>query len=145
MERRSEHPRLSRRHRRRTPTERDPHTLTGDALGAIDVIANQANANTITSGGVAEFDGIADPTVALQGSGTADAPPLVLYLDATGRQNVRVQFNARDIDGSADNATQQLNVQYRIGETGTWTNVTGRLFRGRDDRRRPRLRSPPST
>ena len=66
--------------------------------------------------------------MALQGSGTADAPSLVLYLDATGRQNVRVQFNVRDIDGSADNATQQLNVQYRIGESGAWTNVTGGYF-----------------
>lgn len=42
-----------------------------------------------------------------------------MYLDATGRQNARVQFNARDLDGSADNAIQQLNVQYRIGETDT--------------------------
>src|SRR4029450_5051823 len=80
------------------------------------------------SGGVAEFDGIANPTIALQGSGTADAPYLILYLDATNRQDVRVQFNARDIDGTADNATQQLNVQYRIGETGPWTNVPGGYF-----------------
>jgi predicted extracellular nuclease/2',3'-cyclic-nucleotide 2'-phosphodiesterase (5'-nucleotidase family) len=108
-----------------SPTDVDPRTLTGEALGAIDIIANQATPNSNTTGGVAEFDGIADPTVALQGSGTADAPSLVLHLDATGRENVRVQFNARDIDGSGDNAPQQLNVQYRIGETGTWTNVPG--------------------
>ena len=93
----------------------------------LDVIANQNN-TTLATGGVAEFDGIANPTIALQGSGTADAPHLVMYLDATGRQNVRVQFNARDLDGSADNAIQQLNVQYRIGETGAWTNVPGGYF-----------------
>ena len=100
----------------------DPRTLTGAALGAVDVSANQVNPNTFTAGGVAEF-AIADPTVALQGSGTADAPSLVLYLDATGRQDVRVQFNARDIDGSTDDAHQQLNVQYRIGSSApgpTW-------------------------
>ncbi|WP_296342797.1 choice-of-anchor I family protein [Reyranella sp.] len=107
-----------------SPTGVDPRTLTGAALGAIDVIANQSNPNTLTSGGVAEFE-ITDPTVALNGSGTADAPSLVLYLDASGRQDVRVQFNARDVDGSTDDAQQQVNVQYRIGSSGAWTNVPG--------------------
>src|SRR5215470_14319094 len=110
-----------------TATGADPRTLTGDSSVAndLDVIANQSN-TSITNGGVAEFDGIANPTIALQGSGTADVPHLVLYLDATGRQNVRVQFNARDIDATAnEDAIQQINVQYRIGETGTWTNVPG--------------------
>ena len=71
---------------------------------------------------MAEF-ALADPTVALQGSGTADAPHLVMYLNATGRQNVVVSFLARDIDGSTDNAVQPIAVQYRLGETGAWTNV----------------------
>lgn len=105
-----------------SPTGSDPQSLTGEALGVLDVNANQTNPNAFTTGGVAEFE-IADPTVALNGSGTADAPSLVLYLDATGREDLRVQFNARDLDGSADNAQQQIAVQYRIGETGTWTNV----------------------
>ncbi len=105
----------------------DPRTLTAAALGALDVNGNETNPNTFTTGGVAEFE-IADPTVALAGSGTADAPSLVLYLDATGRQDVRVQFNARDIDGSADNAAQQLAVQYRIGDTGDWINVPDGYF-----------------
>ncbi|MFM9941140.1 MAG: ExeM/NucH family extracellular endonuclease [Hyphomicrobiaceae bacterium] len=103
-------------------TAADPQTLLTDGTVAIDVIANQTTPNTNTSGGVAEF-AITDPVVALQGSGTADAPSLVLHLDATGRQDVRVRFNARDIDASADNALQQIAVQYRLGETGTWTNV----------------------
>src|SRR5215468_11459748 len=95
----------------------DPANVTGDSTVAndLDVIANQSN-TAITNGGVAEFDGIANGTIALQGSGTADAPYLVLYLDASGRQDIRLQFNARDIDATADNAIQQLNVQYRLGE-----------------------------
>ena len=109
------------------PTDVDARTRTQAASGALDVIANQANPDTLNNGGVAEF-AIANPTVALQGSGTADAPSLVLYLDATGRQNVRVQFNARDIDGAIDNAAQQIVVQYRISETGDWTNVPGGYF-----------------
>ena len=108
-------------------TNVDPRTLTADASGAVDVIANQTTPNTNTSGGVAEF-AITDPTVALQGSGTADAPSLILYLDASARESVRVQFNIRDVDGSADNAAQQLNVQYRIGASGAWTNVGGGYF-----------------
>lgn len=106
-----------------SPTGVNPTTLTGAALGDADVIANQTNPNTATAGGVAEFV-IADPTVALNGSGTADAPSLVLYMDASGRSNVRLQFDARDIDGSVDNANQQLAVQYRLG-SGTWTNAPG--------------------
>lgn len=104
-------------------TNVDPRTLTAADLGAVDVIANQTS-TTISNGGVAEFE-IANPAIAFQGSGTADAPSLVLHLDATGRESVRVQFNAIDLDGSADDAAQQINVQYRIGETGTWTNVDG--------------------
>ncbi len=100
----------------------DPRSLTGAATGVLDVIANQT-ATTITNGGVAEF-ALADPTVALQGSGTADAPGLVLYLDATGRQDVRLQFNARDIDLN-DDAVQPIAIQYRLGDSAGWSNVTG--------------------
>ncbi len=107
-----------------SPTGVDPRMLTGAAVGALDVIANQTNPGTLTNGGVAEF-AITDPVVALNGSGTADAPSLVLYLDATGRQDVRIQLNVRDLDGSADDAAQQVAVQYRVGGAGTWTNVPG--------------------
>lgn len=102
----------------------NPGTATADSAVAndLDVIANQTTPNTVTTGGVAEFQ-IADPTIALQGSGTADAPHLVMYLNATGRQNIVVSFNARDIDGSTDNAVQPIAVQYRIGESGAWTNL----------------------
>ena len=57
-------------------TGTDPQTiLADDSPGVVDVIANQTNPNTLTSGGVAEFE-ISDPVVAYQGSGTADAPYL---------------------------------------------------------------------
>ena len=106
-------------------TGTDARTLltTSAAVNDLDAIANQTNPNTLTTGGVAEFDGVANPTVALQGSGTADAPHLVVYLNTTGQSNVRVAYNARDIDGSVDNAIQQINTQYRIGSTGDFINV----------------------
>jgi predicted extracellular nuclease len=104
-------------------TSTNPGTLTANDTGrVVNVLHNQANPNTNTTGGIGEFQ-IADPTIALQGSGTADAPYLVLHLDATGREDVVLTFRARDIDGSGDNAVQQIAVQYRIGDTGTWTNL----------------------
>src|SRR5437868_5830377 len=99
----------------------DLRTLTGDGTVVVNVLANQTNPNTLATGGVAEF-AIANPTIALNGSGTADAPYVVLYMDATGRKNVHLELDVRDLDASIDNATQQFNIQYRIGESGAWTN-----------------------
>ena len=102
----------------------DPRTITGSGTPVVDVNANQTNPNTYTTGGVTEFQ-LANPVVALQGSGTARAPYLAFYLDATGRQNVTVSLNLRDIDGSADNAVQPIEVQYRLSDTAAWVNVPG--------------------
>ena len=102
-------------------TGTNPQTVTGTST-VIDVNVNLTNPNTFTTGGVAEFD-IANPTVALAGSGTAKAPYLAFYLDASGRENVVFSFTARDLDGSGDNAMQQIAVQYRIGDSGTWINL----------------------
>lgn len=107
-----------------SPTGVDPRTLTGAATGEVDVIVNQANPNTLTNGGVAEFQ-LADATIALNGSGTADAPSIVLFLDAAGRENITLSVDVRDLDGSTDNAVQPLAVQYRTSETGAWVNVPG--------------------
>jgi uncharacterized protein len=104
-----------------SPSGRDPSLVTGDS-GVVNVIANQTNPNTLTSGGIAEFQ-IADPVVALQGSGTAQAPGLVLYLDASGRQDLHFSVDLRDIDGSNDNSLQKIAVQYRLGDSGSWTNL----------------------
>lgn len=106
-----------------SPTGVDPQTYLAASLGAIDVIANQTNPNTLAAGGVAEFDTLPDPTVALQGSGTADTPGLVLFFDATGRTNIQISYNVRDIDGSTDNAIQQVALHYRVGGSGDFINV----------------------
>lgn len=108
-----------------TGTGADPQTLTGTSSVSndVDVIANQSNPNTLTSGGVAEFDGIANPTIALQGSGTADAPNIILHLDTRGRTGVAISANLRDLDGSGDNAAQSVALQYRVGESGGFTNI----------------------
>lgn len=103
-------------------TGADPRTITAhDSARVVDVNHNQTT-GAFTTGGVTEFE-LADPTIGLAGSGTARAPYLVLHMDATGRENLELTFRLRDLDGSGDNAVQQINVQYRIGDTGAWTNV----------------------
>jgi len=101
----------------------DPQTVLADGSGTpVNVLVNNMNPNTLTTGGVAEFH-IADPVVALQGSGTADAPHLVFALDTTGFTTITVSYLLRDIDGSADNSVQPVALQYRVGSTGSFTNV----------------------
>ena len=100
----------------------DPQTvLVDDAAGVIDVIANQTN-TSITNGGVAEFH-IADPVVALQGSGSANAPYLRIHLDTRGASGIQVSYRLRDVDASADDAVQQVALHYRVGGTGDFINV----------------------
>jgi hypothetical protein len=103
----------------------DPRTILVDGSATpVSVIANQTNPDTFTTGGVIEFE-IANPTIALNGSGTADVPHIVIHLNTTGFSNVQFACVVRDIDGSSDNAVQQVDVQYRVGGTGNYTSVPG--------------------
>jgi methionine-rich copper-binding protein CopC len=101
-------------------TGTDPQTVLVDG-SSVDVIADQTDP-ALSQGGVAEF-GIANPVVALQGTSSADAPNVVIALNTVGQSNVYVSFVLRDIDGTTDNAVQPVAVQYRVGATGTYTNL----------------------
>ncbi len=114
-----------------TVTGTDPQTLltTSALAGDLTVLANQA-VTTATNGDVAEFHTTSqsggpglDPTIALQGSGTADAPYLLIYLDTTGRTSVSISYHLRDIDCTTDNSVQAVALQYRVGNSGNFTNV----------------------
>ncbi len=105
-----------------TPVDVDPQTLISDYPSvAVDVIANQTSV-LINNGGVAEFH-LANPTIALQGSGSADAPYIKIFLNTTGVNKVRVSYNVRDIDSNTDNAVQQVALHYRVGSSGDFTNL----------------------
>lgn len=107
-----------------TPTGVDPRTLlTPFATNTVDVIANQTNVG-ITNGGVAEFE-LGSPTIALNGSGAADAPHIVIHLNTTNRRNIQFSCLIRDIDDTTDNAIQQVDIQWRAGGTGSWASVPG--------------------
>lgn len=105
----------------------NPQTILADGSGTpLMVLANQTDPNTLLTGGVAEFDGIANPTVALQGSDTASAPHLTIRLNFGGcpvNKFITVGYKVRDIESSADNALSQVALQYRRGTSGNYTNV----------------------
>ena len=102
----------------------NPQTITADGASTPQsVLANQKNPNSLRTGGVAEFDGIPNPTVALKGSATASAPMLVLNLDTTGKQNIAVGYKLRDLDGSANNAVQPVALQYRTATNTAFVDV----------------------
>lgn len=93
----------------------NPQTITADGISTpVNVLANQKNPNSLRTGGVAEFDAIANPTVALKGSANAAAPMLVLNLDTRGKQSIAVGYKLRDLDSSANNAVQAVALQYRV-------------------------------
>ncbi len=93
-----------------------------DGTPVIDVNANQTIPNTFTTGGVTEF-ALTDPTIALAGSGTAAASGIVVHHNTVGVRNVGFSFRARDLENGAENAQQQVAVEYRMGSTGNWTNI----------------------
>lgn len=102
-------------------TGTDPQTILAPLLDVVDVNAN-VPLGTFVSGGVSEIE-VANPSVAIQGSGTADSPFLLFHLNASSVSNIRVQYLLRDLDDSTDNATQQVALQYRVGETGDFINL----------------------
>ncbi len=106
-----------------TVTGTNPQTLLGTSAVANDltVLANQTN-TSITNGDVIEYH-ITNPSIALQGSGTADAPYLLLNLNTTSNTSIVVSYNLRDLDGSADNSIQPVALQYRVGNSGNFTDV----------------------
>jgi uncharacterized repeat protein (TIGR01451 family) len=105
-------------------SDTDPQTILADGSSTpVDVNANRSDPDSFGTGGVTEFDGVGNPVVALSGSGTADAPFILLHLNTTNLQSIVVSYNLRDIDNSVDNAVQQVALHYRIGTSGSFTNL----------------------
>jgi VCBS repeat-containing protein len=98
-------------------TSTDPQTVLAPGDGTPLNLINGSTA-TATAGGIHE---ISDDVVALQGSGTADAPHLVIYLDTTDVQDVRFTATLRELD--ATTTDQKFAVQYRIGGAGDFVNL----------------------
>lgn len=102
----------------------NPQTVTADGTTTpVNVEVNQKNPNTFRTGGVAEFDALENPTVAIKGSGTASAPFLLLNLNTLGHRRILVAYNLRDVDGSSKNTVQPVAFQYRVGTNGSFTDI----------------------
>jgi predicted extracellular nuclease len=105
----------------------DPATVVAEGSGTpVDVNANQTNPSTYNTGGVTEFEGAnvgGNPVIALAGSGTADAPHIVISVNTSALSNITVTYDLRDLDGSLDNAISPVALQYRVGSSGNYTNV----------------------
>jgi len=99
----------------------DPQTVLVDGDPPM-VLANQTDPGSVLQGGVAEFED-GNPTIALQGTNTADAPNIVITLNTTGKSNVFVSYNLRDIDDSSDDAMTPVAAQWRLGTSGTFMNL----------------------
>ncbi len=103
-------------------TGASPDTILADGSSTpINVTRNYKN-STPNTGGVGEFE-ILNPTIALLGSGTADAPHIVIYINTTGVNAVRVKYKLRDIDGTTDTAKQMYALQYKVGDATLYTNM----------------------
>lgn len=102
----------------------NPQTITADGNSTpFSALVNQKNPNSQRTGGVAEFDSIPNPTIALKGSATAAAPMVVLSLDTKGKQNIAVGYKLRDLDGSVNNAVQPVSLQYRTATNTAFIDV----------------------
>ena len=87
-----------------------------------NVSANKGNPSAFNAGGVAEFDSGTFLAIGLQGNVQAN-PYLVFYLNTTGRSTVTVNYSVQDIDSGSNDSVSRLALQYRVGETGSFTNI----------------------
>ncbi len=115
-----------------TTTNVDPRTLLAFVASQVDVNANNTDPESTTTaqaGGIYEVESGGqsggNPTIAFQGSGTADAPFVLLHLNTTGCTNLQLAFTWRDLDNAAVTAStlQQVVAQARTGTTGNFAVI----------------------
>lgn len=105
-----------------TGTGTDPQTiLTDGTVTPVSVFRNTVDTNP-TVGGIYEME-ITDPVIAMNGSATADAPFLLISVATTGKTNLSASYRVRDLDAT-DDATQQVALHYRVGASGSFTNLS---------------------
>lgn len=108
----------------------DPQTVLGAeftnaALPAAtrQVNADKGNPSAYNAGGITEFDRD-DTYFAFGFQGNVQANPyMVFYLNTVGRANVTVSYDVIDIDSGSNNSVSPVALQYRIGQTGNFTNL----------------------
>lgn len=90
--------------------------------GSTCVNANKQNPSAFNTGGVTEFDGGGHLAIGFQGNVQAN-PYLVFYLNTLGQTRVQMSYDVIDIDDGSNNSVSPVALQYRVGETGNFTNI----------------------
>jgi hypothetical protein len=109
----------------------DPQTVLAPMItpGDVEVNVNLTGPSGHTLIQIAEFISHPtvenNPTIGIRARTDYPAPFLLIHLNTTGMQSIRVQYNLRDIDTSLRDAVQPVALQYRIGESGNFVNVPG--------------------
>lgn len=88
------------------------------------VNANKGNPSAYNGSGVTEFDTGDYLAIGFQGN-VQNNPYLVFFLNTTGQNYVRMSYDVIDIDGGNNDSVSQMALQYRVGETGNFTNLPG--------------------
>jgi hypothetical protein len=106
----------------------DPCSLATNPLGSAAVSVGRQHPSTITDVAVAQFipgpgSQVTNAVVGIRGQTSFDAPALLIHLNATGRQNINLTFDAVDIDESGSNAMSTVAVQWRAGSSGAFSNI----------------------
>jgi predicted extracellular nuclease/2',3'-cyclic-nucleotide 2'-phosphodiesterase (5'-nucleotidase family) len=108
------------------PNTTDVGTLTAEGTLTSSLVPRTGNTpNTDTSGGVLTYAGATNKTVALSATGAFTTPLLAFHLDTTGRAAINVAYDLQDLDSSADDQPTRVALQYRVGTSGSYTNVPG--------------------
>jgi len=81
----------------------------------------ETNAAIFSGTGFAEFSQLS--SVAVKPGANARAPYLLTNVSTSGFQTIKVQYYLTDIDNSSANAQQSFALQFRVGSTGSFTNV----------------------
>lgn len=67
--------------------------------------------------------GLTKAMISLHANSKFDAPFLMYHINTTGKTNVQIQYDVYDIDSGGTDAVQEVALHYRIGNSGTWTNI----------------------
>lgn len=91
-------------------------------VGQTQVNANKGNPSAFNAGGVTEFDKGTYLAIGFQGNVQAN-PYMVFFVNTVGTSSVSISYEITDIDEGSNNAVSPIALQYRVGETGFFTNL----------------------
>jgi hypothetical protein len=112
-------------------TNVDPQFVLDDTtiLLSEHVLANQIDMGpgVAASAGVFEYHpasgGVSEPSVLMHASSSSDAPFLLFHLNTIGWGTIAIEYDVEDVDQGGTDAVQQVALQYRVGNSGSFTNI----------------------